>query len=70
RLKNPLREICTVGSVRGEIPDEPWWTYTGTKPETADTAKGSLKLTGTPLLGNGGKGNCSNRLSPHALGPR
>src|ERR1700740_2624991 len=26
RLKNPLREICTVGSVRGEIPDEPWWT--------------------------------------------
>ena len=25
-LKNPLREICTVGSVRGEIPDEPWWT--------------------------------------------
>ena len=26
RLKNPLREICTVGSVRGEIPDEPWRT--------------------------------------------
>jgi len=26
RLKNPLREICTVGSVRGEIPDEPWCT--------------------------------------------
>ena len=26
RLKNPLREICTVGSVKGEIPDEPWWT--------------------------------------------
>jgi len=41
-----------VGSVRGEIPDEPWWTYTGTKLETADTAKGSLQLTGSPLLGN------------------
>ena len=52
RLKNPLREIRTVGSVRGEIPDEPWWTYAGTKLETADTAKGSLQLTGTPLLGN------------------
>ena len=26
RRTNPLREICTVGSVRGEIPDEPWWT--------------------------------------------
>ena len=51
RLKNPLREICTVGSVRGEIPDEPWWTQTGTKLETADTAKGSLQLAGTPLLG-------------------
>jgi hypothetical protein len=37
--------------VRGEIPDEPWWTQTGTKLETADTAKGSLQLTGTPLLG-------------------
>ena len=52
RLKNPLREICTVGSVRGEIPDEPWWTYTGTKLETADTANGSLQLNGTPLLGS------------------
>ncbi len=41
-----------MGSVRGEIPDEPWWTYTGTKLETADTAKGSLQLTGTPLLGS------------------
>jgi len=26
RLKNPLREICTVGSVRGENLGEPWWT--------------------------------------------
>ncbi len=26
RLKNPLREICTVGSVRGENPVEPGWT--------------------------------------------
>ena len=41
------------GGVReGATPDEPWWTQTGTKLETADTAKGSLQLTGTPLLGN------------------
>jgi hypothetical protein len=40
------------GGVReGEIPDEPWWTYTGTKLETAATAKESLQLTGSPLLG-------------------
>jgi hypothetical protein len=25
-LKNPLREICTAGSVRGENPGEPRWT--------------------------------------------
>jgi hypothetical protein len=31
---------------------EPWWTYTGTKPETVDTAKENLQFTGTPLLGN------------------
>jgi hypothetical protein len=35
-----------------ELPDEPWWTQTGTKLETADTAKGSLQLTGSPLLGS------------------
>jgi len=45
-LKNPLREICTAGSVRGEIPSEPWWPYSGTKLETADTAKESLQLLG------------------------
>src|SRR4030095_8567394 len=26
RLRNPLREICTVGSVREEILVAPWWT--------------------------------------------
>jgi hypothetical protein len=46
RLTNPLREICTAGSVRGEIPSEPWWPYSGTKLETADTAKESLQLLG------------------------
>jgi len=25
-LRNPLREICTVGSVREEFPVVPWWT--------------------------------------------
>jgi hypothetical protein len=25
-LRNPRREICTVGSVREEIPVVPWWT--------------------------------------------
>jgi len=29
----------------------PWWTYTGTKLETADTAKENLQTIGTPLLG-------------------
>ena len=29
----------------------PWWTYTGTKLETADTAKENLQSIGTPLLG-------------------
>jgi len=45
-LRNPLREICTVGSVREELPGEPRWTYSGTKLETADTAKESLQLPG------------------------
>jgi hypothetical protein len=45
-LRNPLREICTVGSVRGELPSEPWRPYSGTKLETADTAKESLQLLG------------------------
>src|SRR2546421_6830337 len=49
-LRNPLREICTVGSVREEIPVVPWWTYTGTKLETADTAKENLHPIGTSLL--------------------
>src|SRR5260370_28288298 len=35
RLKNPLREIRTVGSVRGEIPDEPLGTYADTQTATA-----------------------------------
>jgi len=38
--------------VRGEYLGEPWWTYTGTKLETADTAKESLQFTGPPLLGS------------------
>jgi hypothetical protein len=25
-LKNQLRKICTAGSVRGEEPNESWWT--------------------------------------------
>ena len=45
-MRNPLREICTVGSVREELPGEPRWTYSGTKLETADTAKESLQLPG------------------------
>ena len=32
--------------MRGEIPGEPRWTYSGTKLETADTAKENLQLTG------------------------
>jgi len=44
-LRNPLRKICTVGSVRGENSVLPWWTYTRTKLETVDSAKESLKQT-------------------------
>jgi len=32
--------------VREELPGEPRWTYSGTKLETADTAKESLQLPG------------------------
>jgi hypothetical protein len=35
----------------GGVLAEPWWTYTGTKLETVDTAKENLQLNGTPLLG-------------------
>ncbi|MFZ3374855.1 MAG: hypothetical protein WA183_04830, partial [Chthoniobacterales bacterium] len=35
----------------GDIPAVPWWTYTGTKLETADTAKEHLQPIGAPLLG-------------------
>ena len=50
-LKNPLREICTAGSVRGDTPGKPRWTKTGTKLETADTAKEHLKHAGASPLG-------------------
>ena len=39
-MRNPLREICTAGSVRGEALGVVRRTYTGTKLETADTDKG------------------------------
>jgi hypothetical protein len=41
--------------VRGEYLGDPWWTYTGTKLETADTAKENLQFTGPPLLGSAAK---------------
>ncbi|PYT21553.1 MAG: hypothetical protein DMG57_38315 [Acidobacteria bacterium] len=53
RLTNPLREICTVVCEGGV----PWGSprcammETGTKLETVDTAKESLKYIGSPLLG-------------------
>jgi hypothetical protein len=36
----------TAPATRWENPSEPWWPYSGTKPETADTAKESLQLLG------------------------
>ena len=45
-LRNPLREICTVGSVREEIPVVPWWTYTGTKLETRTQPRKTYSLSG------------------------
>ena len=52
-MRNPLREICTAGSVRGEVRRATWQAYTGTKLETADTDKVRLSaLAGPPLLGS------------------
>jgi len=36
----------TAPATRWENPSEPWWPYSGTKLETADTAKESLQLLG------------------------
>jgi hypothetical protein len=41
----------------------PRLTYTGTKLETADTAKGRLQSIGPPLLGDGYKGIYSSPAS-------
>jgi hypothetical protein len=40
-----VREICTLGSVRGEVESAPWQPYSGTKLETADTDKARLQRT-------------------------
>src|SRR5215472_11026021 len=50
-LEEPAAVILHGGIREGGVLAEPWWTYTGTKLETVDTAKENLQLTGTPLLG-------------------
>ncbi len=51
-MRNPLREICTAGSVRGEARCAIWGAYSGTKLATADTDKANLSTrAGPPLLG-------------------
>jgi hypothetical protein len=49
--EEPTAGILHGGVREGGDPGESWWTYTGTKLETADTAKEYLQLTGPPLLG-------------------
>ncbi len=44
-MKNRVREICTLGSVRGEVEGQPWLSYLGTQSETTDTDKASLQRT-------------------------
>ena len=57
RTRRVLLEEPAAGNLHGgvceggDIPVVPWWTYTGTKLETADTAKENLQPIGTPLLG-------------------
>ena len=41
-MRNPLREICTAGSVRGEARCRHGEAYVGTKLETAETDKAIL----------------------------
>jgi len=49
--EEPTAGILHGGVREGGDPGESWCTYTGTKLETADTAKEHLPLTGPPLLG-------------------
>jgi len=42
--ESPVLEIGTPGLTRRGLETGPWRTYTGTEPETADTAKGSLPI--------------------------
>jgi hypothetical protein len=42
--ESPVPEIGTPGLRWRGLETGPWRTYTGTKPETADTAKGSLPV--------------------------
>ena len=51
--EEPTAGILHGGVREGGDPGESWCTYTGTKLETADTAKEHLPLTGPPLLGMG-----------------
>ena len=50
-LEEPAAVILHGGVSEGGVLAAPWWTYTGTKLETVDTAKENLQLSGAPLLG-------------------
>ena len=50
-LRNPLREICTVGSVRGETSVGHGGPKRARSRKRWTEAKGSLQLTESPLLG-------------------
>jgi hypothetical protein len=56
-----VQQFCTLGSVRGEVTAGYGLSYSGTQPETADTAKDRPK--GRPwLLLLGGLLKCLPRL--------
>src|SRR5215469_4132640 len=67
-LEEPAAVILHGGVREGGVLAEPWWTYTGTKLETVDTAKENLQLTGTPLLGI--RGLRSKRCLSHCFRER
>jgi hypothetical protein len=50
-LEEPTAGNLNVGVWEGDIPVVPWWTETGMKLETADTAIENLQAIGPPLLG-------------------
>jgi hypothetical protein len=63
-LEEPAAVILHGGVGEGGDLSGPWWTYTRTKLETVDRAKGSLQPTESPLLGGTRVQGPEDRLAP------